>query len=132
MRAAIVMGIGAVAVLAGCGRNPCTRFSRAVCDQAPNTPACERASRTTNSDECEGLLKDVARFIALANEKVETPVLQPPAPPAPAGAPGGPDAQAPAPEQPAVPAGPDAQAPAAEPPAAVPPPQGSTTTPPAP
>lgn len=96
----MVMGIGVVAVVAGCGRNPCSQFARAVCEQAPNTPACDRASRTTNSDECQGLLKDVARFIALANEKVETPVLQPPAPPEPPAAPGGPDAQAPAPEQP--------------------------------
>lgn len=69
-------------MMVGCGRNPCSQFARAVCEQAPNTPACDRASRTTNSDECLGLMKDVARFIALANEKVETPVLQPPAPPA--------------------------------------------------
>ncbi len=107
------MGIGVVVVLAACGRNPCSQFARAVCEQAPNTPACDRASRSTNSDECEGFLKDVARFIALANEKVETPVLQPPAPPA------APDAQAPAAEPPAAPAGPDAQA-AQPPPAATP------------
>lgn len=130
VKAVMMMGIGAVAVLAGCGRNPCSQFARAVCGQAPNTPACDRASRTTNRDECEGLLKDVARFIALANEKVETPVLQPPAPARPPAAPGGPDAQATAPEPPAAPAGPDAQA--AEPPTAATPTQGAVESPPVP
>lgn len=83
MKAVNVIGAGLVVVLMGCGRSPCSRFARAVCEQAPNTPACERALRTTNSDECEGLLKDVDRFITLANEKVETPVLQPPSPQTP-------------------------------------------------
>ncbi len=100
------------AMVAGCGRNPCTQLSRTVCEQAPNTPACERASRTTNSDECEGLLKDVARFIALANEKIETPVLEPPAP---AAQPGGPEAAASG----------SGQGPAETPPEGTPAPQGA-------
>ncbi len=131
MNAVRTMGIVALLVMAGCGRNPCSQFTRAVCEQAPNTPACERASRTTNGDECEGLLKDVAQFIALANEKVETPVLQPPpAPVQPPAAPGGPDAQAPTAGQSATPAG--AEAPATEPATAGEPTQGAAGSPPNP
>lgn len=90
----ISLGMVLVVVGLGCGRNPCSELARVVCGQAPDTPACDRASRTTNGDECMGFLQDVARFIELANEKVETPVRQPPSPPTP---PGGPDAPSSAP-----------------------------------
>jgi len=49
-----------------------------VCSKVAGTPACERAQRTSNKDQCAGFLKDVDKFIALANEQVETPPLQPP------------------------------------------------------
>jgi hypothetical protein len=65
-------------ILVSCSKNPCDRLKNEVCSKAGGTPACERAQRTTNKDQCAGFLKDVDKFIALANEKVETPPLQPP------------------------------------------------------
>jgi len=103
------IGIGLAVVLmagVGCGRNPCKRLAETVCAQAQGTPACERAGRFTNPDECEGYLKDVERYIRLANEVVTTPVLKPPAP-APAEPPAPRDAEVAAPPDGTASAAPD-------------------------
>ena len=74
----LVFFVFVVGLLAGCSKNPCDRLKDEVCSKAGGTFACERAQRTSNKDQCAGFLKDVDKFIALANEKVETPPLQPP------------------------------------------------------
>lgn len=62
----------------GCKKGPCANLKEQVCEKAPSTPACERASRATNPDECREFLMEVDKFIELANMKVDAPVLKPP------------------------------------------------------
>lgn len=78
MKASNIMVFIFAMFAASCERNPCSQLGKIVCEKAPATPACERASRTTHPDECQGFLEDIERFIALANERIDTPVLQPP------------------------------------------------------
>lgn len=117
----------------GCGRKHCASLAKQACELAPGTPACERATRMTSDDECEGFLKDPKRYVELMNLKVTTPGVQPPAPPAPppaadAQAPTAPDAAA----QGGAPAPADAPAPAAPAPAAAAPAAPAAPSPAAP
>jgi hypothetical protein len=74
----LVFWLLVVGLVVACSKNPCDRLKDEVCSKAGGTPACDRAQRTSNKDQCAGFLKDVDKFIALSNEKVETPPLQPP------------------------------------------------------
>jgi len=64
--------------ICGCGKDLCGELKKQVCGTSPDTVACEKASRMTTEDECEGYLKDVARFVELTNTVVDGPGVQPP------------------------------------------------------
>lgn len=90
MRALGILAAVAVAAAAtGCGGKACPDLAKQVCEAAPDSTACEAASRLTANDECEGYLKDVAKYVELMNRKVTEPGVQPPveAPAAPSEAP---------------------------------------------
>ncbi len=94
----------AMTALTACGAKPCKDLTTKACETAAGSPACEAAGRMTNTDECAGYLKDVARFVELKNLKITEAGVKPPAPPpppappAPEAAPG--EAPAPAPVAP--------------------------------
>jgi len=96
------MAVGFLA--AGCGKKPCRDLMKEVCETAPGTAACDKASRLTTDDECVGYLKDVKRFVELTNRKIDKAGVRPPAPPAPVPATPPPAAPPTVPDPPAEPA----------------------------
>lgn len=114
----ILAVIAVVAAAVGCGGNACPDLAKQVCEKAPDSEACEAASRLTANDECEGYLKDVAKYVELMNLKVTEPGVQPPAeaPAAPAAT--EPAVEAPPAEDPATEVEPAIEEPTVEAPAA--------------
>lgn len=73
--------IVAISLLLGtisCGKGPCGDLAKQVCERAPGTLACEKASRLTAKDECVGYLKDMDKFIELTNLVITTEGVKPP------------------------------------------------------
>ncbi len=80
MRTMRILAVVAVAAaVVGCGGKACPELTKKACEMAPDSPACESASRLTANDECEGYLKNVEKFVELKNLKITEPGVQPPA-----------------------------------------------------